>query len=220
VIYWRTPLTDFCRFAADCFGTRPIYRLPRLITGRIRPIFSRRRRFGSAPDPPSRPANLLAPSADYRPIFALLLPIRFGARTEFTLGRFTGYLDRSTTDFCSATGDSLSPGPPSAPLLSGPNGERRIHYSTELGRPNTIYMSNAPSGPIFMFFIQFLFYPIKRSRFEKNSPPMFLKFHLVFYIFSRLFIFFLKFLNLNFKNQWFLKSHRISTIFRKIGRFF
>jgi hypothetical protein len=32
-------LTDFCRFAADCFGAWPIYRLPRPITGRFPVIF-------------------------------------------------------------------------------------------------------------------------------------------------------------------------------------
>jgi hypothetical protein len=194
VIYWRTPLTDFCWFATDCFGTRRIYRLPRSITGWIqliffpsRPICSnawptvapgrfigslgwlpvepgrflpRRRRFGSAPEPPSRPVDLSAASADYRPILS---------------------------DFCSVAGDSLSPGLPSAPLSTKPNGEWWIHYSVELGRPNTIYMS---SGPIFTFLIQFEFYPTKRPRFEKNSSPMFFKFHLVFLQkFSRFFIF-------------------------------
>jgi hypothetical protein len=31
-----------------------------------------------------------------------------------------------------------------------------------------------------MLLIQFEFYPTKWSRFEKNSPPMFLEFDLVF----------------------------------------
>jgi hypothetical protein len=34
-----------------------------------------------------------------RSIFAPLPPIRFDARTEFTPGRFTGYLDRFPADF-------------------------------------------------------------------------------------------------------------------------
>jgi hypothetical protein len=52
-------------------------------------------------------------------------------------------------------------------------------YSIDRERGNTIYVS---SGPILTFFIQFEFYPIKRSRFEKISSPMFLEFDLVFYI--------------------------------------
>jgi hypothetical protein len=49
-----------------------------------------------------------------------------------------------------------------------------------VGETKYIYMSGGPSGPIFMFLIQFDFYPTKRSRFEKISPPMLLEFHLVF----------------------------------------
>jgi hypothetical protein len=139
-------------------------------SGRFLP---RHRRFGPPPAPSSRPADLLAKSADYRP---------------------------KQADFCPVAAKSLSPRPPSAPLSTGPNGERRIHCSVELGRPNTIYMSSGPSGPIFTFLIQFKFYPTKRSIFENFSPPMFLEFHLVFYIiFLDFFLFFLKFSNLNFK---------------------
>jgi hypothetical protein len=89
-------------------------------------------------------------------------------------------------------------GPASAPLSIRVNGEPRIHYVIELGRPNTIYMSSGPSGPIFIFLIQFEFYPTKRSRFEKFSPPIFLEFYLVFYI---NFPVFLKFLDFNSKNR-------------------
>jgi hypothetical protein len=63
-------------------------------------------------------------------------------------------------------------------------------------------MSSGPSGPIFIFLIQFEFYPTKQSIFGNFSPPIFLELHLVFYIiFSDFFLFFPKFLNLNFKYQ-------------------
>jgi hypothetical protein len=65
-------------------------------------------------------------------------------------------------DFWPAAADFGPPGPASAPLSTGANGEQRIHFVAELGRPNTIYMSSGPSGPIFTFFIQFEFYPTKR----------------------------------------------------------
>jgi hypothetical protein len=59
-------------------------------------------------------------------------------------------------------------------------------------------------GPFLHFW--FNLNPTKRSIFEKNSPPMFLEFDLVFYIvFFHIFIFSKK-LNLNSKNQWFLNS--------------
>jgi hypothetical protein len=112
-------------------------------------------RFSSVAYPPSRPTQFTISSADYR-----LIP----------------------TGFRLATADFNPPGPASAPLSTGANRERRIHSVAELGRPNTIYMSSGPSGPIFTFLIQFEFYPIKRSRFENFSPPIFLEFHLVFHI--------------------------------------
>jgi hypothetical protein len=108
--------------------------------------------FSSAAYSPSRPSQFIGSAADYRPIPASFCP--------------------TAADFCPL-------GPASSPLLIGTNGEQRIDTVVELGRPNTIYMSSGPSGPIFTFFIQFEFYPTKRSRFEKFSPPM-LEFHLVF----------------------------------------
>jgi hypothetical protein len=87
------------------------------------------------------------------------------------------------------------PNPASAPLSTGANGERRIHSVTELGRLNTIYISSGPSESIFMFLIQFKFYPTKRLRFEKFSPPMFLEIYLIFYIIFSDFLFFPKFPN-------------------------
>jgi hypothetical protein len=111
--------------------------------------------FSSAAYLPSRPTRFIGSAADYRPIPANFRP---------------------------TAADFGPPGPASAPLSTGTNGERRIHSVAELRRPNTIYMSGGLSGPIFTFLIQFEFYPIKRSRFEKKSPPMFLEFHLVFYI--------------------------------------
>jgi hypothetical protein len=65
-------------------------------------------------------------------------------------------------------------------------------------------MSSGPSASIFTFLIQFKFYLIKLSRFEKISPPMFLEFHLVFL--HNFLDFFPEFPNLNFKNRRFLKS--------------
>jgi hypothetical protein len=91
--------------------------------------------------PPLRPAQFISSAADYRPI---------------------------PTGFCPAADDFGPPGSASAPLSTEANGERRIHSVAELGRPNTIYMSSGPSGPIFTFLIQFEFYPTKRSRFEKK----------------------------------------------------
>jgi hypothetical protein len=49
-------------------------------------------------------------------------------------------------------------------------------------RENTIYVNSRLSGSILTFFIQFKFYPIKQSRFEKLSSPIFLEFNLIFYI--------------------------------------
>jgi hypothetical protein len=155
-------------------------------------------RFSLAAYPLSCPTRSIGSAADYRPIL---------------------------TGFCPATINFGPPGPASAPLSTGANGERRIHSVAELGRPNTIYMSSGPSGPIFMFLIQFEFYPTKRSRFEKISPPMFLEFHLVFlHNFSRFFIFF-EISEFQFKKLAIFKigpdrSRWISVIFRKIGWFF
>jgi hypothetical protein len=68
-------------------------------------------------------------------------------------------------------------------------------------RGNNIYMSSGSSWSILIFFIQFEFYPTKRSRFEKNSSPMFLEFDLVFlHNFSRLFNFF-KIFEFEFQNS-------------------
>jgi hypothetical protein len=153
-------------------------------------------RFSLAAYPLSCPTRSIGSAADYRPIL---------------------------TGFCPATINFGPPGPASAPLSTGANGERRIHSVAELGRRNTIYMSSGPSGPIFMFLIQFEFYPTKWSRFEKKSPPMFLEFHLVFYIIFP--DFFFKIPKFQFKKSVIFKieptrSHRISVIFRKISRFF
>jgi hypothetical protein len=75
-------------------------------------------------------------------------------------------------------------------------------YSIDRERGNTIYVSSGPSGPILTFFIQFEFYPIKRSRFEKISSPMFLEFDLVFYIiFLDSFYFFFKIFEFEFQNS-------------------
>jgi hypothetical protein len=66
-------------------------------------------------------------------------------------------------------------------------------------------MSSGSSGHIFIFLIQFEFYPTKWSGFEKkNSPPMFLEFDLIFlHIFPN---FLSIFSNLNSENQRFLNS--------------
>jgi hypothetical protein len=98
-----------------------------------------------------------------------------------------------TTGFHPTAADFDPPGPASAPLSTGANGERRIHSVTELGRPNIIYMSNGSSGPIFTFLIQFEFYLTKRSRFEIFSLTMFLEFHLVFFTYFLYFLFFRNF---------------------------
>jgi hypothetical protein len=96
---YRLNQVDFRPVVADLVWrstrrhARLIYWLPQLITGQTRPIF--------------------APS----------LLIRFGARTEFAPGRFTGYLCRLPADICSVAGDSLSPGLPLAPLSIGLNEE-------------------------------------------------------------------------------------------------
>jgi hypothetical protein len=113
--------------------------------------------------PPSRPARFIDSAADYRPIPAGFRP--------------------ATVDF-GPLGLAL------APLSTGVNRERRIHSVAEFRRLNAIYMSSGSSRPIFTFLIQFEFYPTKRLRFEKISPPMFLEFHLVFTYFSRFFYFF------------------------------
>jgi hypothetical protein len=107
----------------------------------------------SAAYPSSRPTRFIGLAADYHPILACFHP---------------------------AAADFSPLGLASAPLSIRVNGEPRIHYVIELGRPNTIYMSSGPSGPIFTFLIQFEFYPTKRSRFENFSPPIFLEFYLVF----------------------------------------
>jgi hypothetical protein len=124
---------------------------------RAPPIFTPPPQFSSADYPPLHHARFIGSVVDYR-----LIPAGF----------------RSTA------ADFGPPEPTSAPLSTGANGERRIHFVVELVRPNTIYMS---SGPILHFFIQFEFYPTKQSRFEKKSPPMFLEFHLVFYIIFQIF---------------------------------
>jgi hypothetical protein len=75
---YRPNPADFRLIAADSVRhpihrrARPIYWLPRSITGQTRPIF--------APSP----------------------LIRFGARTKFAPGRFNSYLGRLPADFCSA----------------------------------------------------------------------------------------------------------------------
>jgi hypothetical protein len=118
---------------------------PRPILDRIQPLFTPPPRFSLAAYPSSRHARFICSATDYR-----LIPAGFRP----------------------ASADFGPPRPTLAPLSTGANGERRIHSVAELGRPNTIYMSSGPSGPIFTFLIQFEFYPTKRSRFEKISPLM------------------------------------------------
>jgi hypothetical protein len=119
-------------------------------SGRFLP---RRRRFGSAPDPPSHPAALSAASADYRPNLAnfcsiatdsVRCPTCHPAQLIYRLPRpiTDRFLPRRRRFTLSLTAFSSS--------LHRTEWERRIHYSLELGRPNTIYMS---SGSIFMFLI-------------------------------------------------------------------
>jgi hypothetical protein len=199
---------------------RPIYQQNWPITGRIRPIRSSAR-------PAVAPTDLSAKAADYRwsPVDFFTVAAGLVRRLpRLCAGRFIGKIGRLPADFCPVAAESPSPGPPSASLSTGPNGERRIDCSAELGIPNAIYMSSGPSGPIFTFSIQFEFYPTKRSIFGIFSPPRFLEFHLVFlhnfsdFFFSEIFEF-------EFQISAILKIgpgrfRRILAIFRKIGRFF
>jgi hypothetical protein len=118
------------------------------------------------------PADLSAESADSQPNLAGFHPV---------------------------TADFLPLHPASPPLPTGQNGESVVLCSADSRRPNTIYVSSGSSEPIFTFLIQFKFYPIKRFRFEKKSPPMFLEFDLVFFTYFSEFV--LKISNLNSKNQ-------------------
>jgi hypothetical protein len=82
------------RFAADCFGARPIYRLPRPITGRFPPV---------AADSVRRPTRCRARpiyrqnqsiTGRIRPILDSSQPIQFGTRSTVVPGRFIGSLGR------------------------------------------------------------------------------------------------------------------------------
>jgi hypothetical protein len=115
---------------------RPIYWLGRPIFGRFPPA--------DVDFLASRPVVVRPPPRFSSAAYPPLHPTRFTVRFRPTVADF-GPL-----------------GPASAPLSTGANGERRIHFVAKLGRPNTIYMSSGPSGPIFTFFIQFEFYPTKR----------------------------------------------------------
>jgi hypothetical protein len=87
---------------------------------------------------------------------------------------------------------SMSPVFPSPSVICSFSHRLRLHFrsdkmgkvsvlcSAESERENSIYVSNGQSGPIFIFLIQFEFYLIKRSRFEKFYSPIFLEFDLVF----------------------------------------
>jgi hypothetical protein len=142
----------------------------------MRPVFPCRRQFLGRPTRHRAPARFptefgrFSPPPPPPPISLAVDPPRAVYRLSQPI----------TAGFCHADADFLPPGPASPPLSTGLNGERRIHCSAELGRPNTIYMSSWPSGPIFMFLIQFEFYRTKQLRFHKISPPMFLEFDLVF----------------------------------------
>jgi hypothetical protein len=200
----------------------PIYRQNRPITGRIWPIRSAARLAVAS-------ADLSAKAADYRwspADFFTVAADSVRRLSHLCAGRFIGKIGRLLTDFCPVAAESPSPRPPSALLSTRPNGERRIDCSVELGRPNAIYMSSGPSGPIFIFLIQFEFYPTKRSIFGIFSPPMSLEFHLVFYIiFSDFFFIFSEIFEFEFQISAILKIgpgrfRRISAIFEKIGGFF
>jgi hypothetical protein len=75
---------------------RPIYQQKRPITGGLQLISSPSQPIQSAAHPIFAPADLSAKSADYRP---------------------------KPADFHPVTAESPSPGPPLAPLSTGPNGE-------------------------------------------------------------------------------------------------
>jgi hypothetical protein len=182
----------------------PIYRLGRPIFGRFRPVSTRRRRFFGR----STHRRALHPiPGRIRLLFTP--PPRFSsaAYPPCPVYRLSHRLLPDDNRFSARRYRFWTPGWASAPLLTGANGERRIHSTAELGRPNTIYMSSGPSGHIFMFLIQFEFYSTKWLRFEKKISTNVLRISSSFYIFFLdFFIFFSKFLNFNSKNQRFLKS--------------
>jgi hypothetical protein len=125
--------------------------------------------------------------------------------------------------FHPATANFLPLRPASPPLSTGRNGDSVVLCFADSGRPNSIYVSSGPSGPIFIFLIQFEFYPTKRSRFEIFSPPMPLESDIVFYIIFP--DFFFKIFEFEFQKSVIFKfgpgrSRRILAIFGKIGRIF
>jgi hypothetical protein len=171
--------------------------LPDRFIGKIARLPAESGRFGPPPDPLLCPIDLSAKAVDYRSSPADFFPVAADSvrrpprlRAPADLSAKSADYPPKQADFCPVAAESLSPRPPLAPLSTGPNGERRIHCSAELGRPNTIYMSSGSSGPIFIFLIQFEFYPTKRSIFGNFSPPMFLEFHLVFLHIFQIFLFF------------------------------
>jgi hypothetical protein len=154
----------------------------RPIFDRFRPVFTRHRQFLARLTRHHAPARFSAESDRFSPRRHSFLRLATHPHAPSDLSAQPPITALIPTGF-RLTATNFSPsGPASAPLSTGANGERRIHSVAELGRSNTIYMSSGPSWPIFMFLIQFEFYPTKQSRFEKISPPMFLEFHLIFYI--------------------------------------